>query len=112
MKRVVEIRSYQLKAGQREEFLTLFRSEARPLLERWNVDVVAFGASLGDDQGAYLMRAFDSLEARQREEAAFYGSAEWRDGPRAAILECIDSYLNTVLEIEERAINAMRTSLG
>jgi NIPSNAP len=111
MKRILEIRTYHLKPQSRETFMRLFRGKAGPLLERWNVDVVAFGASLEND-GAYLMRAFDSLEARKREEDAFYSSAEWRDGPRAAILECIESYLDTVLELEEHAINALRIPLG
>jgi NIPSNAP len=111
MKRILEIRTYHLKPQSRETFMRLFRSEARPLLERWNVDVVAFGASLEND-GAYLMRAFDSLEAREREEDAFYSGDEWRDGPRAAILACVESYLDTVLELEEHAINALGISLG
>ncbi len=107
MKRILEIRTYRLKPECRDHFLTLFQREASPLLERWNVDVVAFGASLEDD-GAYLMRAFASLDARQREEDALYGSAEWRDGPRAAILECIESYLDTVLELDETRMDALR----
>jgi NIPSNAP len=111
MKRILEIRTYRLKPHCRDHFLALFRGKAHPLLERWNVDVVAFGASLEED-GAFLMRAFDSLEARRRDEDAFYSGDEWRDGPRAAILECIESYLDTVLELEEHAINALGISLG
>lgn len=31
-----------------------------------------------------------------------------RNGSRAAILECIESYLDTVLELETHAINVLR----
>ena len=43
---LIEIRSYNLKPGTREEFHRLVREEAMPLLERWGMDVVAFGPSL------------------------------------------------------------------
>ncbi len=44
--RVVEIRSYNLKAGTRDRFHALFLREALPMLRRWKVDVVAYGPSL------------------------------------------------------------------
>jgi hypothetical protein len=37
------------------------------------------------------MRAFPGLEERERTEGAFYGSEEWRQGPREAILAGIES---------------------
>jgi hypothetical protein len=39
----VEIRSYNLKPGRRQEFHRLFLEEAFPMLQRWKVDVVAYG---------------------------------------------------------------------
>ena len=49
-------------------------------------------SSLHDNDSYFLMRAFPSVEERQRSEDAFYGSDEWRKGPREAILAAIDSY--------------------
>lgn len=43
------------------------------MLERWKVDVVAYGPSLHDADSYYLMRAYPSVEPRQRSEDAFYG---------------------------------------
>ena len=48
MNHILEIRSYQLKPGTREEFHRLFLQAALPMLQRWNVDVVAYGPSLHD----------------------------------------------------------------
>src|SRR5882762_2369997 len=84
--RFVEIRSYNLKPGTRDRFHRTFLTAALPLLERWKVDVVAYGPSLHDANSYYLMRAYPSVEARQRSEDAFYGSDEWKKGPREAIL--------------------------
>ena len=110
MKRTVEIRSYNLKSGTREEFDRLFREEARPMLERWHVDVVAGGPSPHDDTSFYLIRAYASLDERQRSQDAFYGSDEWKDGPRAAILALIDSYTSIVLRLDPATIDALRNA--
>jgi len=87
----VEIRSYNLKPGTRDEFHRLFIEEAFPLLKRWNMDVVAYGSSLHDRDSYYLIRHFDSLAHREQSEDAFYGSDEWRQGPREAILALIEN---------------------
>jgi len=81
MKHFVEIRSYSLKPGTRDEFHRLFIEEAFPMLKRWDVDVVAYGPSLHDENLYHLMRRYDSLAHRQQSEDAFYGSNEWRQGP-------------------------------
>ena len=106
--RVVEIRSYNLKAGTRERFHQLFEREALPMLRRWKVDVVAYGPSLHDSDSYYLMRAFSNIEERQRSEDAFYESDEWRQGPREAILACIESYATVVVQLDSAALQGLR----
>jgi hypothetical protein len=108
MNRFVEIRSYNLKPGSRDEFHRLFLDEALPLLARWNVDVVAYGPSLHDESSYYLMRRFDSLSQREESENAFYGSPEWRQGPREAIIALIENYTEIVLELDESTLQGLR----
>ena len=108
MKHFVEIRSYNLKPGTREEFHRLFLEEAYPMLQRWNVDVVAYGLSLHDENSYYLIRRFDNLAHREESETAFYGSDEWRQGPREAILACIENYAETVLELDGITLQGLR----
>ena len=43
------------------------------------------------------LRAYPSLEALQRSQDAFYGSDEWREGPREAIVSRIESGSPVVL---------------
>ena len=109
--RVVEIRSYNLKPGTVDTFERLFREEAGPLLDEWDIDVVAFGRSLHDENSWFLIRSFDDSAQRERVEDAFYGSDEWREGPRDAILACIESYTTVVLQFEEATIAQLRRSL-
>jgi ketosteroid isomerase-like protein len=106
--RTVEIRSYNLKPGTRDRFHQLFLKEALPMLRRWKVDVVAYGPSLHDKDSYFLMRAFEGIEQRQRDEDAFYGSAEWIKGPRERVLADIDSYTTIVVHLDEATLQGLR----
>ena len=105
----LEIRSYNLRPGTRNEFQHLFLEEALPMLQRWNIDVVAYGPSLHDEDSYYLMRRYDSLGQREESENAFYGSDEWRQGPREAILALIENYTEIVLELDEVTVQSWRS---
>ena len=104
----VEIRSYNLRPGTRQSFHQLFMERALPMLNRWKVDVVRHGPSPHDEDSYYLMRAFPSLEDREQSEDAFYGSDEWKLGPREAILALIENYATIVIEMEESTVKALR----
>jgi NIPSNAP len=100
MNQVIEIRSYNLKPGSRAAFHQLFITQAAPMLQRWKVHVVSHGPSLHDEDSYYLIRAYVDLAERQESQDAFYGSDEWRLGPREAILALIESYTTVVLPID------------
>jgi hypothetical protein len=108
MKHCVEIRSYNLKPGARDEFHRLVLERSMPMLERWNVDVVAFGPSPHDEDSYYLIRRYESLADRERSQDAFYGSDEWRKGPREAIVALIVSDTSVVIELDEAAVQGLR----
>ena len=109
MTHIVEVRTYALHPGAGEAYERLFDEEAAPMLWRSGIDVVAFGPSLGEADRYYLIRAFDDLDHRQLSEDAFYGSAEWREGPREPILALIESYLDLVLKLDEPTIDGLRS---
>jgi len=108
MRRFVEIRSYNLKHGRRDEFHRLVVEQSLPLVRKWKVDVVDFGPSPHDEDSYYLIRAYGSLAERASSHDAFYASPEWRQGPRQAILALIDSDTSVVLELEEMTVDLLR----
>lgn len=108
MSRVVEIRAYNLKPGTREDFARLFEEQARPMLARWGVDLIGFGQSLHDENSYYLMRCYEDIEDRQVSQDAFYASDEWRQGPREAIVACIESMTSVVVPLDEDTIASLR----
>ena len=105
---VLEVRVYTLKPGARDAFHARFIRDSLPLLRRARVDVVAFGPSLHDANSYYLMRAFASLEERDRAEATFYDSREWRYGPRDAVLAAIDTYTTAVITVDPSTLKGLR----
>jgi len=108
MKRFVEVRSYNLKRGHRDEFHRLVVEKSLPLLRKWAVDVVDFGPSPHDEDSYYLIRAYGSLAERASSHEAFYASPEWREGPRAAIVALIENDTSIVLELDAAAVDLLR----
>ena len=108
MNQIVEIRSYNLKPGTCAAYHQIMLERAYPLLQRWNMDVVAFGPSPHDENSYYLIRAFANLDDLNRQEDAFYGSEEWRQGPREAILALIENYTSIVIEVDDATLEGLR----
>lgn len=92
---VIEILTLTLVPGSRERFHQIYETQALPLLRKWNFQVLAHGPSLHDENSYYVIRQFTSVEDRQQAEDAYYGSDDWRKGPREAIMALIehDSYV-------------------
>lgn len=98
---VVEIRTYKLLPGTGGEFHRTVVDEVMPLLERWGTKVVAFGPSLDGADLYFLLRGYESVEDLQASQDEFYGSDEWRSGPREAIVSRIESSISVVIPAGE-----------
>lgn len=97
---MIEILILNLKEGTREEFHKVYVTQSLPLLRKWEINVIAHGKSLHNDNTYYVIRLFKSLEDRQKSEDAFYGSEEWIKGPREAIVSKIESSAEMVIKQE------------
>jgi hypothetical protein len=97
---VIEILSLNLKSGTRNKFQQTYVAESLPLLRKWKIEVVAHGPSQHDEDTYYIIRSFKNLEARQKLEDDFYGSDDWRQGPRETILNLIESSATVVIPAE------------
>jgi hypothetical protein len=100
---MMEILTLELKPGTREMFHRLYVSESLPLQKKWKMHVVAHGPSLHDEDTYFVIRSFKSLADRQESEDAFYGSDDWRKGPRTAILDLIEHLATPVVSGETPA---------
>lgn len=111
IERLLEIRTYRVVDGQRDEFGRRMAAVA-PMLIRYGIDLVGQGPSTEDDEHYVLLRSFASSDERDRLEDAFYGGEEWIDGPRSGIMELIETYHTVVLRITDEAVRALSSSLA
>ncbi|MFK3648571.1 NIPSNAP family protein [Lysobacter enzymogenes] len=106
--RLVEIRTYKLKPGHAERFVAAMAA-ALPMVRASGMDVVAFGRSDHEHESFCLIRAYADRAELTAQQDAFYGSDAWRQGPRQALIDCLDDYLNTLLWLAPDSIEALRS---
>jgi quinol monooxygenase YgiN len=109
MNRLLEIRTYRLKPGTLEAFHKAMHERAVPMLRSKGMDVVTYGRSDHEEETYHLVRAYESRAALEAGQAAFYGSPEWRNGPRNDLVDRIETYLNTLLWVPQDTVDGMRT---
>ncbi|TKR29521.1 NIPSNAP family protein [Luteimonas gilva] len=107
--RLLEVRTYLLKDGMHAQFDRVMAEEAIPMLRAVGMDVVAHGRSDHERETRFLIRAYRDRGDLESQQNAFYGSAAWREGPRQALIDCIDTYLNTLLWMPAEAVDTLRT---
>ena len=89
---IVEIRTYKVKQGMRDRFLEFFERKAVPLQRSKGMRILGPLVDLENQDVFVWMRAFPSLEERERMTDALYESDEWKNGLRAIALPMLDSY--------------------
>lgn len=110
MNRTVEILQYVLHKGTGATFHSLMKEVSVPLHQRHGIDVVSFGNSLHNPDCYYLIRAFENDEDMNTVLESFYKSADWRDGPRELIINCIETSIKTVLKLAPESVDGLRVS--
>ncbi len=100
MDMTIKILILNLKPGSRDKFHDVYVTQSLPLLRKWEINVGAHGASLHDENTYFVIRSFKNLGYRQKSEDAFYGSDDWKNGPRTAILSFIESLATLVIPTE------------
>jgi hypothetical protein len=108
MTRIVEIRTCRLKPGAKAPFHQLVLTQSVPMLQRFGTDVVSFGPSCAEEDGYFLIRAYASVDDLVQQQANFYGSAEWINGPRQGILDLIAEHVSVVQFADESLVEALR----
>lgn len=108
MTRLIEIRTYRLLPETINAFHQAMHTLAVPMLRAKGMDVVAYGRSDHEEETYFLIRSYQNREALEREQAAFYGSDDWRLGPRRELVDRIQTYVNTLLWLSDSAVASMR----
>ena len=89
---IVEVRSYRIKPGHRDEFIQLFESRAIPALRKYGMQIVGPMLDVENPNKFVFLRSFPSLEERERMKDAFYGGELWKNELEALAMPLLDSY--------------------
>jgi len=89
---IVEVRSYRIKPGRREEFIKMFETRAVPAQRTYGIKIVGPFLDVENPNKFVFLRSFPSLEERERMKDAFYGGEVWTNELEAFAMPLLDSY--------------------
>ncbi len=88
---IVELRTYTLHAGKRDELIELFDREFVETQEAVGIQVIGQFYDLDDPDRFIWLRGFNDMEAREQSLNAFYSGPVWKAHRDAANATMIDS---------------------
>ena len=89
---IVEVRSYRVKPGKRDEFIRLFETRAVDAQRSYGMKVTGPFLDVENPNKFVFLRSFPSLEERERMKDAFYGGELWKNELEALAMPMLDSY--------------------
>ncbi|WP_423997560.1 hypothetical protein [Maribacter sp. IgM3_T14_3] len=96
-KGIIEIRTYHLKENSGKLFHEIINEKSIPMHKRWNICVLAYGNSITNQDSYFLVRHYHNIEEKKISQDSFYGSDEWKLGPRESIISCIENSIDIVI---------------
>ena len=101
MPRVVEMRTYKLKPGNRVEFLKIFVEKSLPAHDKIGMKIIGPFLSIEDADTFFFMRFFPTLAARDGMKSEFYDGPLWKNELEAVLMPMIERY--DVVLVEDSA---------
>ncbi len=109
---LLEIRLFTLNPGTREEWHRISRDGTIPLMRKLGINVVAFGPSLNNEDGYYLLRAFANERERTELGASLYDQPEWDEKYDKPLSEMMADYHTAVLPVPRREIDQLAAAIS
>jgi len=101
---LVEMRTYRIKPGRREQFLDIFRSKSIPEHRRLGMQISNPLLSIEDPDVFFFMRGFPDAAARERLRAAFYQGELWKRELEGTLLPMLEKYEVVVVDDPEQQV--------
>jgi NIPSNAP len=89
---IVEVRSYRIRPGKRDEFIKLFEERAIPAQRKYGMKIVGPFLDVENPNKFVFLRSFPSLEEREQIREAFYGGELWKNELEALAMPLLESY--------------------
>jgi hypothetical protein len=95
---IVEVRTYRIKPGRRDEFIEFFETRAVPALRAHGMKIVGPLLDLENSDTFVFLRGFPSLHERDRMKNAFYEGELWKGELEAIAMPMLESYVVVLAE--------------
>jgi len=105
---IVEVRTYRIKPGRREEFVEFFETRAVPAQRAHGMKIVGPFLDVENPNRFVFLRAFPSLEERDRMKDDFYEGPVWKNELEAIAMPMLDSYDVTLCEASSGCVFDLR----
>lgn len=89
---IVEVRSYRIKPGHRDEFIKLFETRAIPALRSHGMKILGPMLDVENPNKFVWLRSFPSLEERDRMKNEFYEGDLWKNELEGLAMPLLESY--------------------
>ena len=89
---IIEMRTYKLKPGKRDEFLEIFRTRSRPAHDEIGMKILGPFLSIEDTDTFFFMRGFPDLASREPMKAKFYEGELWKRELEGILMPMIEKY--------------------
>jgi NIPSNAP len=89
---IVEVRSYRIKPGHRDEFIRFFETRAIPALRSHGMKVLGPLLDLENPNKFVWLRMFPSLDERDRMKTDFYEGDLWKNELESIAMPMLESY--------------------
>lgn len=102
---IIEMRTYKLKPGKRDEFLQIFRTKSIPAHHEIGMKILGPFLSLEDPNTFFFMRGFPDLASREPMKARFYEGELWKRELENLLMPMIDQYEVVLVDDPEGKIH-------
>src|SRR5688500_2033472 len=89
---IVEVRSYRIKPGRRDEFIEFFETRSVPALQSHGMKVIGPLIDLENPNKFIFLRGFPSMEDLHRMKEEFYEGKLWKEELEGIAMPMLESY--------------------
>jgi hypothetical protein len=89
---IVEMRTYRLKPGRRQEFVAIFLARSLPAHQEIGMKILGPFLSVEEPDVFFFMRAFPDMASREPMKARFYEGPLWKQELEHVLLPMIEKY--------------------
>ncbi len=100
---IIEVRTYRIIPGKRDEFIQYFETKAIPAMLAFGIGVIGPFLDLENENKFTWLRTYASLDERAEKRREFYESAKWKNELEPIAMPLVDAYSFEVCETTEFA---------